>query len=432
MPKKERLNAELWDKMHYMFRDYNDRMVHVVLNYDFLIDIEALKSVIICFVEKIPVLHSSFHFSASDPYWQAEEYTIEELLTVIDEPDDLEATTEDFIMQYLPPESNLQVKFAVINKDGKSTLCIVENHMCMDGGDLKSFLASFCEGYTDLISNEKSPVEIVRQGSRSFEEVYSNLSVPEKRAAKRLYKNVSNKDKHGFPFTEDEKTDKSFIVKRKIDADRFAKLRAAGKELDATVNDILVGAFLYSLYAIANYKEDEEVVVSCAIDLRRYMNNLDTVGYTNHTAYMPCSTPGKARNIKESVEFAKISARKNKDDRFMGLYGLPLLKLAYNIMPYVASENVIKIGYSNPLLSMSNIGVLDTKKLSLCDHPPIDGYMTGAVKYKPFALMSATSMNGELTLVMCERGNTKDKEIIELFFDSLERNFDDLIKQTGV
>ena len=432
MPKKERLNAELWDKMHYMFRDYNDRMVHVVLNYDYLIDIEALKNVIICFVEKIPVLHSSFHFSASDPYWQAEDYTIEELLTVIDEPDDLETATEDFIMQYLPPESNLQIKFAVINKDGKSTLCILENHMCMDGGDLKSFLASFCEGYTDLVNEEKSPVEIVRQGSRSFEEVYSDLSVTEKRAAKRLYKNVSNKDKHGFPFTNDEKGDKSFIVKRKIDAEKFTKLRAACKAIDATVNDILVGAFLYSMYDIASFKEDEEVVVSCAVDLRRYMSNLDTVGYTNHTAYMPCSTPGKARNIKESVEFAKISARKNKDDRFMGLYGLPLLKLAYNIMPYVASENVIKIGYSNPLLSMSNIGVLDTVKLSLCDHPPIDGYMTGAVKYKPFALMSATSMNGELTLVMCERGNTKDKELIELFFNSLERDFDDLIEQTGV
>lgn len=432
MPKNGRLNAELWDKMHYMFRDYNDRMVHVVLNYDYLIDIEALKSVIICFVEKIPVLHSSFHFSASDPYWQAEDYTIEELLTVIDEPDDLDTVTEDFIMQYLPPESNLQIKFAVINKDSKSTLCIVENHMCMDGGDLKSFLSSFCEGYTDLINNEKSPIEIVRQGSRSFEEVYSDLSVTEKRAAKSLYKNVSNKDKHGFPFTDDEKYDKSFIVKRKIDAERFAKLRAAGKTIDATVNDILVGAFLYSMYDIASFKDDEEVVVSCAVDLRRYMSNLDTVGYTNHTAYMPCSTPGKARNITESVEFAKISARKNKDDRFMGLYGLPLLKLAYNIMPYVASENVIKIGYSNPLLSMSNIGVLDTKKLSLCDHPPIDGYMTGAVKYKPFALMSATSMNGELTLVMCERGNTKDKELIELFFNSIERNFDDLIEQTGV
>lgn len=428
MAKKERLHAELWDKMHYMFRDYNDRMVHVVLNYDYLIDVKALKSVIICFVEKIPVLHSSFHFSASNPYWEPEEYTIEELLTVIDNPDDLEVATEDFIMQYLPPENNIQIKFAVINKDNKSTLCLVANHMCMDGGDLKSFLASFCEGYTLLVNEQKSPVEMIRQGSRSFEEVYSDLSATEKHAAKRLYKNVSNKDKHGFPFTEEKKTDKSFIVKRKISADKFAKLRAAGKALDATVNDVLVGAFLYSMYDIANFEDNEEIVVSCAVDLRRYIHNLSDVGYTNHTAYMPCSTPGKARDIKESVEFAKISSRRNKDDRFMGLYGLPLLKLAYNIMPYVASENVIKIGYSNPLLSMSNIGVLDTNALSLCGNPPIDGFMTGAVKYKPFALMSATSLNGIMTLCICERGNDEDKAMLNRFFDAMEQHLDELVE----
>ena len=53
MPNK--LNAELWDKMHYLFRDYNDRMVHVELHYDFEINIDALKTVLICFFEKSPV-----------------------------------------------------------------------------------------------------------------------------------------------------------------------------------------------------------------------------------------------------------------------------------------------------------------------------------------------------------------------------------------
>ena len=35
---ERRLNAELWDKMHYLFRDFNDRMVHVELKYDYEID----------------------------------------------------------------------------------------------------------------------------------------------------------------------------------------------------------------------------------------------------------------------------------------------------------------------------------------------------------------------------------------------------------
>ena len=41
---ERKLNAELWDKMHYLFRDFNDRMVHVELHYDFEYAIEAVKT----------------------------------------------------------------------------------------------------------------------------------------------------------------------------------------------------------------------------------------------------------------------------------------------------------------------------------------------------------------------------------------------------
>ena len=43
---ERRLKAELWDKMHYLFRDYNDRMVHVELHYDFDLNVDAFKTVL--------------------------------------------------------------------------------------------------------------------------------------------------------------------------------------------------------------------------------------------------------------------------------------------------------------------------------------------------------------------------------------------------
>ena len=425
MSKRIKLHAELWDKMHFLFRDFNDRMIHVSLEYDFLIDIKALKTVIICFFEKVPVLHSSFKFSPINPYWTENDYTIEDILTVIDEPQDPEKVKDEFLMQYLPPDSKLQMKIALINKNGSSTLCFIVNHMCMDGGDLKYFLASFCKGYTKYVENAVSPLD-VRSGSRSFEEVYADMSPTDKQAAKRLYKNVSNKDKHKFPFTPDSEDDKSFYVKRKIDAKRFERIRLAGKELGATVNDVIVAAFLHSLYEITDYADDEEIVVSCAIDLRRHISDMSDKGYTNHTAFMPVSSKGKGRDIRETIELAKISAQNSKDDRFLGLYGLPLLKLAYTIMPYAASEEIIKIGYSNPLIAMSNVGVFDPKRLSLCGHEPSDVFLTGAVKYKPYALLTAITYKGVLTLSVCERGNDEDKEIINNLFNHMEKHFNEL------
>ena len=103
----KKLNAELWDKMHYLFRDFNDRVVHAEFEYDFKIDIEALKTVIICAFEKLPVLHSSFTDNHVSPYWTVNKYTIEDVLTVKEAGDDNRRNPRrrkdsDEILCYLP------------------------------------------------------------------------------------------------------------------------------------------------------------------------------------------------------------------------------------------------------------------------------------------------------------------------------------------
>ena len=422
---ERKLNAELWDKMHYLFRDFNDRMVHVELHYDFEIDIEALKTVLICFFEKAPVLHSSFKDNHVSPYWIVKPYTIEDVLTVA-YPDDLEKAVDDFLTQYLPPDSDLQMKVAVFFKDGTSTLCVVENHMCMDGGDFKYFMKALCENYNAYVEKGISPIEL-REGTRSYEAVYEDFSKTEQRMARNLYKNVCAKDEHKFPLTPDSIRDRSFIAKRKISAETFDKIRAAGKKHGATVNDMLLTAYFYSLYELAGYDPSDSVTISCAIDLRRHIKDVSDEGLTNHTAFMQCNIPERGRDIFETLQYAVQSSQKFKHDKFMGLYGLPLLKLGYSILPHAASEEIIKIGYSNPLLAMSNIGILESDKLALQGHEPTDGFMTGAVKYKSYALLSVTSLRKELTISMCVRGNDEDRAIVERFFDIMEKSIGLLI-----
>lgn len=424
---ERKLSAELWDKMHYLFRDFNDRMVHVELRYDYEIDLEALKTVLICFFEKAPVLHSSFVDNRISPYWRVEDYRIDDVVSVHrPEPEALDDAIDEFLTQYIPPESPLQMKVAVFYCAGKSVLCIVENHMCMDGGDFKYFLKALCKNYNDYVEKKISPIDL-REGSRSYEQVYEDFSKTEQRMARNLYKNVCAKDTHKFPLTPDSIRDRSFIVRRKIDAERFAKIRSAGKKHGATVNDMLLAAYFYSLYELAGYPESDSVTISCAIDLRRHIKDVSKEGLTNHTAFMQCNIPERGKDIFQTLAYAKRSAEQFKKDKFMGLYGLPLLKTAYSLLPYNASEEIIKIGYSNPLLAMSNIGILESDKLALEGHQPYDGYMTGAVKYKPYVLLSATSLNNTLTMSMCVRGNDKDRETVERFFDLYEQSIDKLI-----
>ncbi len=419
-----KLNAELWDKMHYLFRDFNDRMVHVELRYDYEIDIEALKTVLICFFEKAPVLHSSFTDNRISPYWTVKDYKINDVLTVKEvSEENLDQEINDFLVQYIPPDADIQMKVAVFNHSGKSVLCIVENHMCMDGGDLKYFMKSLCKNYSDFVENGISPVDL-RTGTRSYESVYEDFSSGEKRLAKNLYKNVNSKDDHGFPFTPNSIKDKSFIAKRKIPAFKFDAIRSSGKKHGATINDMILTAYFYSLYELAGFDKRDGFSISCAVDLRRHIKDNSDQGVTNHTAWMQCRVPEQGDNIFETLNYFVHSSNQFKEDRFVGLHGLPLLSFGYKILPLAASEEVIKIGYANPLLAMSNIGVLEVDKLSLAGNEPTDGFMSGAVKYKPFALLSVTSVRKELTLSMCVRGNEIDKEIVEKFFDLMVKNID--------
>ncbi|MDE6386145.1 MAG: hypothetical protein K2L36_08410 [Eubacterium sp.] len=419
-----KLNAELWDKMHYLFRDFNDRMVHVELRYDYEIDIEALKTVLICFFEKAPVLHSSFTDNRISPYWTVKDYKINDVLTVKEvSEENLDQEINDFLVQYIPPDADIQMKVAVFNHSGKSVLCIVENHMCMDGGDLKYFMKSLCKNYSDFVESGISPVDL-RTGTRSYESVYEDFSSGEKRLAKNLYKNVNSKDDHGFPFTPNSIKDKSFIAKRKIPASKFDAIRSSGKKHGATINDMILTAYFYSLYELAGFDKRDGFSISCAVDLRRHIKDNSDQGVTNHTAWMQCRVPEQGDNIFETLNYVVHSSNQFKEDRFVGLHGLPLLSFGYKILPLAASEEVIKIGYANPLLAMSNIGVLEVDKLALAGNEPTDGFMSGAVKYKPFALLSVTSVRKELTLSMCVRGNEIDKEIVEKFFDLMVKNID--------
>ena len=56
------------------------------------------------------------------------------------------------------------------------------------------------------------------------------------------------------------------------------------------------------------------------------------------------------------------------------------------------------------------------------DATPVDGFMTGAVKYKPYMQLALTTMNNEITMTIAIRGNGEDKLLVEKFFSILMRN----------
>ena len=419
-PIPKRLPAELYDKVNYMCRRWMDRIARFEIEYDFIPNIRVLKTVLLCLIESAPVFHSKFIDNHINPYWKVSDYHIDDIFSVR-ETMNLERSADDFLLQGIPVESNVQIKIGLFFCEGKSRLCFIFNHMCMDGGGLKSFLNDMFKGYDSYMKNGTVSVYHSNK-SRAYERVYDDMSEADRKTAKKLFAAVSSKDKHTLPFTEARDSDRKIFVRKKIGADIFEPARLKAKELGATANDLISAAYIRAFYDVSGCSESERVGISSAVDLRRYIKHPENIGYTNHTAFTPCVVDSKGETMADTLKAVAKSTREVKNDKFMGLHGQPLLNLGFSTMIYAQAEFITSLGYTNANLSVSNVGAIRPESLAFENIAPTAVWVGGGAKEKPCAALNVLSYNGDLMLSTCFRGNESDRRMLLNFFDRIEEN----------
>lgn len=419
-PIPQRLPAELYDKVNYMCRRWMDRIARFEIEYDFIPNIRVLKTVLLCLIESAPVFHSRFIDNHINPYWKVSDYHIDDVFSVR-ETMNLERSADDFLLQGIPAESNVQIKIGLLFCEGKCRLCFIFNHMCMDGGGLKSFLNDMFSGYDSYMKNGTIPV-YHSDKSRAYERVYDDMSEADRKNAKKLFSAVSSKDKHTLPFTQVRETDRKIFVRKKIGADIFEPARLKAKEYGATANDLISAAYIRAFYDVSGCSETERVGISSAVDLRRYIKHPENIGYTNHTAFTPCIVDSKGATMADTLKAVAKSTKEVKSDKFMGLHGQPLLKLGFSTMIYAQAEFITSLGYTNANLSVSNVGAIRPESLAFDGIAPTAVWVGGGAKEKPCAALNVLSYNGDLMLSTCFRGNESDRRMLLSFFDRIEEN----------
>lgn len=422
----EKLKAEIYDKMNYTYRNYTDGMIRARLDYDFIMDIDVLKTVILCMLERVSVLHSSFTANFFNPFWTVCDYDINEVVT--SENADSEDAADRFLEGAIAHSAGIQFRCHAVFCGGKTLLCILTNHMCTDGGDIMRIMRCVTANYTAYVENGKPPIDFPT-GNRGFGELYSSFSFKDKIKAKLLISNPSTKDKHRLPFSEDREDDSPVIVRRKIPHELFSAACKVGKQYGGSVNDVASAACLYAGYITEKLDRTKPFEISCAINLRRHIANPEALGVTNYIAFMNCNVPGfddMQTLLKNVIECNK----KSKSDRFLGLHGLSLLRFAYHSMVYAQAELVIRLFRRDSGLVFSNVGLFKDGELSVCGHAPEDCFMCGGAKNKPCSVLVGCTVNGDFSLAVCIKGNDEDRKIFENFFDELETGFK-LIAELG-
>lgn len=424
------LKAEMWDKMQYLFRNYYDRMMHIALYYkgDILVDI--FKQAVSDMLDAVPVLRSKYHNNFIKPYWViSKKYDIDKVV-IEAEGKDYEAILNNFLTQTISVKSPVQIRFIIVKSVKITAVGVLINHMCFDGGDAKKILSTLIANYNAIARGWDK--KEYRTGRRDYKQVYDNFSDEDKRIAMKLYKNISAvKSKQKFPLTRSKLYDKNLIHKIKLEPDLVSEFKEIGKKYDATLNDMYLTAYITTLYKMGLDK-NKPLTIPCMVNLRRHIPfDGEKEGYTNHTGFMNCAVSNCGKTFEETLALVKQSTDVGKKDKFIGLYGLPLLNLGYTIFPQFLSEMVIRLGYTNPLIGMSNIGIIPEDGMLPYGAKLIDGFITGAIKHKPYVQLAVSSCLGGSTLSIAVKGNRNDSEIVNNFLISLKRTIYEFVKNNS-
>lgn len=415
----KKIKAEMWDKVQYIFKNYYDGMMHCAFEYEGIVDAKIMSAAIKQVVDKVDVLHSSFVANPISPYWKVNyDYTEDDVLTVV-EDDDFIAQIQKILTRKIDCKGKLQFEFTLLHGKNRSMLCFLINHMCFDGRDFISFGKTICETYNGLKQNPDYKAK-VKTGSRSAKQVYNDLPPELAKKAKMLYKNVSLTNiKLAFPFDPPADTDKSHIMKVDLEAEALEKAKARGKREGYTVNDIYLAAFFRAIAKyFKNVDESTPAEITSMMDLRRYIKGNDTAGFTNLTSYMPCKmTDGVGKDFEDTLKRVAKTLKPHKENPLLGLSGLPLMAFAFQAFPFAVSQIAVKLGYTNPLVGMSNIGIIKSENVDLIDCPATGAFMTGTVKYKPYMQVACTTFKGKATFTISERCSKNDIVLMREFLE---------------
>lgn len=420
-PKRVRYHAEIFDKMQYLFQEFNDHQVHAVIYFAGTIDRELFEKAIRRSVGIVPILGCRFVLDKAEPFWeQADEACLDRLLSFTDigdrPPDD---EIHRFITGRTDEKTGPQVMARIVRASGRDTLCVVMNHMVCDGAGFKEYLYRLSEIYTRLQDGTFGDFQCPN-GSRSERQIYRNFTFSEKIKAF-FMRNEATKSKNTvcFPMSREPSGHRPFIRTHTFSAEKFERLKSYGKIHAVTINDIVLAAFFRALNRMLDEEQREALTIPCMVDLRRYLPGKSADGICNLASMVSCHIgPTTGESFDETVSRVHAAMDRRKSG-YPGLNGLSALKIL-DKLPFWLTYRLLRKHYANPLIGITNIGIIDSRRLAFGKVPIRDAYIAASIKYPPYFQLGLTTYRNSVTFTVNQYGLESDKEIIRQFFSLLD------------
>jgi NRPS condensation-like uncharacterized protein len=327
---------------------------------------------------------------------------------------------DEFVTSRIDESTGPQVKVCYLGS-GHHNVALTMNHMVGDAAGFKEYLYFLCEIYTRIIADPGyRPVAIA--GDRSLRGVLDRFGIGIKLKSMLSQSKENNRSgDHRFPLREGGDA-RPFILTRKLGQERLEAIKGYCLVRGATLNDAALTAYYRCLFRRLAISSGTELRIPVMVDMRRYLGEtgrFDALSNLSSTVitrleYRPeegfADTLGRVKAVMDEKKVGDI-----------GLNGFIKLNLVYKIFPNRIANRLLRSSLKNPLICMTNVGILDSARISFGDLRPRDVFMCGSIKYKPHFQLAMSSYNGELTLSSNLYGNANDRDHVLSFFDEVEK-----------
>jgi NRPS condensation-like uncharacterized protein len=414
-----RSKAEIFDQVQRLFdvNGFNDHQLHCVFRFDpgSAPDAANLRKALIATIEAIPILGTRY-VDGAEPYWEsldrsdlASAFVIAETATQF----------ETFLVQRSDEERGPQVRVCLLDAS-PAAIAITLNHMICDAAAFKLYTYFLCKVYSQLAVNPAYTPRSV-DGDRGLRGVVRRFAFDAK--VKSLFQQGRDNNQTGdrrFPMDEGQ-ADAPFIATRRLTRERTSAVKAYARLCGATLNDMALAAFYRSLFRELNMRLGDRLAIPIMVDMRRYLKNGDAfTSLTNLTSMVASELdcrPDEAfvdtlRRVKAGMDAKK--------DRDIGLNAFIKLDLLFGVFGDRIATRILRTRLKDPLICMTNIGVLDEARLSFGGLQAGDVFMCGSIKYRPYFQLAVSTYRDEMTFSINLYGGAGDRQRVDAFLQNVE------------
>ena len=412
--------AEVFDQVQRLFdrTGFNDHRLHCHLRFESELDAEALRKAVVSSIEAVPILGTRYVAEGRRPRWvRLDRARCADAFAVAPTGRDF----DELVTYRIDESAGPQLKVGLLGSS-RLAVAVTMNHMVGDAAAFKAYLYLLCEIYSAIVADAKWRGPVALAGDRSMRPVLQRFGIGVR--LKSLLSQSAENNRSGdrrFPLSEGADV-RPMIVTRRLKRKSLEAVQGYDATRGATLNDAVLAAYYRCLFRTLAVPRGAELRIPIMIDMRRYLGQ--------------SAGPGALANLSSTVitrlehrpqeGFAGTLGRvkAEMDDKKQGdlcLNGFVKLAVVYGSLSSRRANRLLRSRLKNPLICMTNVGVLDSARLSFAGLRPRDAFLCGSIKYKPHFQLAMSSYDGELTLSSNLYGNADDERRVASFLDEVER-----------